>query len=563
MPFYDAPSRRTPHDVQKPIRLAFWLAWAVLYLFFPTRLYNGEVLNLVWNLSRTQWWENFHPNAFAWAPMLQSWLVLARTLGFGQQPGQELYFCQLVNGLLALLLLACVYRWSRLLGSRTSVAFTITGFVGANFTLWHWGTDVNPYILMTLFGTAAVWCAWSYATYWHKDRLYWSGVFLSLALLIHLLAIVLIIPIWYVIWNRQEHPTNRKLLAWGAHAAILLLLVVVPYVIVGEGVAKPMHGGIVQFVSRGLIRPTPFGDQSRGDDRQNRLTSMALGHFNLAFWADHDSLYYTYRKPETKPALFDGVLPGTVVPYLWLINTMLAVVALFPTVTMLRQGETGRTLAMFLLWTTPAFFIIGAINPSFGYLRLIYLPAMALLVGMWITLSPQTRKRPIQALVVLMMCWNFAMGIWPNSVWGKPAAYTDVVGWRWAMGSNDIVIFPEHDDYVSRLVRVFTGADRMLAGGTPRMVYPPPRVPDQDFMLLSGTQLGTLFKRMYIESTLDRQLTEDGELRWLVQRPPDIEMEMILVHSTWNTESKLLGKETGIRLMAMERANTEQEPYKY
>lgn len=562
--YFDAAGRRTPHDVHKSVRFAFWLAWACLYLLLPTRLFNGETLTMVWRLQQSPWWENFHPNAFAWAPMLQFGLTLARLFGFDQTPGQELFFCQTANGLLTLLLLACVYRWSRLMGSRTSVAFTITGFVGANFTLWHCGTDVNPYILMTLFGTAAVWCAWSYATVGHKDRLYWSGFFLSLALLIHLLAIVLIIPIWYAIWTRQEHPVKRKLLAWGVHAAILALLVGTPYLVVGEGLYKERTGGIVPFLAQGLVRSAPFGAQARGDEQQPWLYSMALGHFNLAFWADHDSLYYTYRRPPTETALFDHPVPGKWLPYLWLLNTILAAIALFPTVTMLRQGEPGRNLAMFFLWTTPSFFIIGAINPVFGYLRLIYLPAMALLVGLWITLSPQTRKRPIQALVVLMLAWNLGMGIWPNSVFGRPGAYHEVLSWRWAMGPNDLLILPVEEDYLSRMVRVFTGADRMLVGGEPRLVYPPPGVPEQDFMLLSGTHLMKLFKRVYLDQDLAVQMDRAGELRFPVLRPPgEVPVEMILISTTWNHTPKLTGKSWPVILHELEPRAADPDPYRY
>lgn len=565
MPFYDAPSRRTPHDVPKGIRFAFWTAWAVIYLFLPTRLYNGEVLNLLWRLDHAPWWESFHPQAFIWSPMLQFGLHLARSLGFDRYPGQELQFLQTLNGCFALLLLASIYRWSRLLGARTSVAFTVTGFVGANFTCWHWGTDVNPYVAMTLFGTWAVWCAWSYATYWHKDRLYWSAVFLGLAMWVHLLSSVLLLPIAYAILSRQEHPLKRKLLAWGAHSLIVLLLVGIPYLAVAEGLYRGRpNGGLVRFVASGLTSPTSWGDQTRGDERKPWIYSVALGHFNLAMWADHDLLYYTYRRPPDEQALFDNPILGQVVPFLWLLNTVLAVIALFPTVSLLRQGEPGRNLALLLLWTTSSFLLIGGINPAFGYLRLIYLPAMALLVGLWITLSPQTRKRPIQALVVLMFAWNFFMGIWPNSIWGHVPEYKQALEFKGLLGPQDVVILPAKHDYLSRHLRTFTRCERMLVGGAPRQVFPPPGITEAQFSLLDGTTmiLGSIFQEIYLEQSLDNQLTADEELRFMVTRPPgDIPVEMILIRQVWSDVRTLQGRQYRITLREIGPKAADWEPY--
>ncbi|HYE79970.1 MAG TPA: hypothetical protein VEI97_18470 [bacterium] len=550
MPFYDQPSRRTPHDVRKSVRLFYWLAWAVLYLGVPTRLYNGDVLNLYWRLRTAHWHELFNPNAMLWAPVLDLWVHWARALGFHRFPGQELFFCQCLNSLVALLLLASVYRWSRLLGARTSVAFTVAGFVGANFTCWHWGTDVNPYLLLTLFGTWAVWSAWSYATSWHKDRLYWSAVFFACALLIHLLAIVLVVPQWYAIWSRQEHPVKRKLLAWGVHFAITAALVGGPYLYVSEVLYRDRpQGGIVNFLRAGSAREDRWALARYEDPPPEWPSSIAIGHFNLAWYSDAPEVYYTYRKPKSQ-AIFDSVWMNRVLPYLWLLNTILAVIALFPTVRLLREGEPGRNLALFLLWTTPSFLIIGAVNPALGYLRLIYLPAMALLVGLWITLSPQTRKRPIQALVLVMLAWNFFEGILPHSVYGQVPAYAQAVAWRSDLGPQDLVVLTPEQDYLGRHVRAFAGPERALVGNMATLIQRPPGVTPLQFGTLDGTTLDDLFAGIYIERALFEEFDARGGLRFAALRPPgNTEVDLLLLRRTWEPVAELAGEHAGVGLV--------------
>lgn len=512
----------------------FWAAFAIAYLLLPTRNYNGDGLALMQRLRETLWWENFDPNHFAWASLVDLALSVGRFTGLLSAFQSELFWLQALNGGVGLAVLWAMRQWCAELGVPVRASRLAVALAGCSFTMWHYATNVDMYIVVLLTLVQAGRAAWDWAQ--HPDArgpLWRMTLWLAGGLLIHQLVIVIAPVLLGAVWSAPGVAKSQRVRAIGSVLLGLLLLVGGPYVYVAEVLYRDSaQGGLQQYLfdksaagSGADWAPVKFA----GDPAEWARVA-ALGHFNLSFWADDPALYYAFRQPEGT-ALFDRRIIAVGLPLLWLLGcgwwlwrSGSGPEGSGEVEELERWWRWSRQKA--LIWLAVGFGFTLVLNPGWAYYRLIYLPPLVLLTGQWLTES--ARHRVMEICLAIMIGWNASLGILPDSVWGFHPRYAQALLWQEGLSSSDLVIGTTGTDplFIQNL-RALTGIQRMVVSPQARVAFPARAEDRSAFQALSAENIDQFYERIFLEGELANQLIRQRKVRFHVRVAPSYELRFI------------------------------------
>lgn len=526
-----------------------WLALSVAYLALPSRNYNTDGLAIINRVAHTFWWEDFDPNHFVWGLLVRSLIALGSLLGVTDTPVATVSWLQFLNGGAGLAVLWCWSGWLHELEVPSRLRWLLVLLAGGSFTLWHMAGNIDMYVLMTLCALQSVRMMWRFQQSGKGRYLRQSAFWFAAGLLLHQISILLLFPLLYLISSSRGLNWRGRLGGTGQVAVIVLLLVGVPYLVVAEVAYRgTSFHGIRQY----LFHPSAAGGKTDWARLKFRKApwrwphAIALGHWNLSWWAAHRELYYGFRQPEGL-ALYRSPLLGYVLPVGWLVLTAAGAVLGLRAA---HRGppETASALATLAptaaLWAATGFGFTALLNPGWSYYRLLYLFPMLLLGGLALQQHPRW-IRPLEILALTQLVWNLTLGILPQSWIGHVPRYAQALQWAQEIGPRDLVILTNATGaQLMQYVRTFTGAERLNASpGSKAVVFPPTTTDRASFALVTAATLPAFYERFYVEDLAWNWLQTDGQVRTVILVHPVQEArELIFRREEWERVRSLPGR---------------------
>ena len=429
---------------------ALFAAVLVVYLLFPTKNYYWDGIDFSYDIERAASSLDpslVHANHLLYSPLGHLAYRLARGLGFDARAVEAL---QVKNALLSALCALLLFHVLRRVTRSAYVAFSLALLFAFSATWWKFSTDADSYVVTTLFLVAAL----RFLLPDERPRPLLVALLHAAAMLFHQLA-VFFYPaavVGLLLQTTSLPPRRRLLLVLQYTAAAVLLTVAVYYYCFN--------------LKTGLSAPADFL-------RWTSSYSSGSGGFSFDFG---DNLAYTLRGHVRlfaggRITMLDGLLNPSIVALLALLCA--AVVALVVQLVRtfgglraaLRRLARPRRLTpvelLAVAWVAPYLVFCFFFYPSDTFHRLVYLPALVLLLASALVRLGASERGPLRFRLALFVAAlslaNFCFLIYPFAHTHNNPPLATALGMRERLGPSSVVYYAQTNGD-QRLFRYFNPA---------------------------------------------------------------------------------------------------------
>ena len=425
-----------------------------------------------------------------------------------------IYSIQIINSVLGSITIGIAYIFAtKFLKQRWSSLF-VALIMGFSFTFWHWSTDADPYIPVNLILIVALYNLYN----WSKKSsisFVLNAIIFSVAILIHQMALVLILPavvIIYIKSDNRQHFINLTLLFLG----FALIPVLVAYFLVSELVYSDSSLGssLKFFFFHGSNRLNwIFLREGFPKFLPAYIYHGILGHYNLFIFSAGSGRYEIFE-PYAVPIYEDSVFFRFILPCIIMIGSLYILIR--TTIENLRNPDLSK---VFLLsWILPLFIFLLLWNPGYSFHRIFYLFPFTIIL--FITLESYTTRQknnkrnyiaPILGILIgSLFFYNAFTAIIPQS--NSIDDYNTAIELTDILHEGDLLIATGEEEYLTRMVRCFSSCERMLEGDYPKAVPALGSISNLNIDNLNETGMPELFEHIFITNELLSKWKENNKI---------------------------------------------------
>jgi hypothetical protein len=538
------------------VNIIFLILLSSLNVFSPTRLFNLDGLVTSWRISTSGWLDNFYPHHLVYVPLSKFLYSLIP----GHSNITPIYILQKWNGAFSVAAILVFYLFSRRLGLKKITALWLCYLIFISFTYAHWSRDVNPYILVNLLVTIAIWLIYEYYFSGKKRSsfFYISALIFGFAALIHQMSIVLILPAVFIIFFQTERKLRIK--QTGIYVLIALLPVIAGYLLVsrlvysGSDLGNPFrlflfHGSNPNnwiFFRGGFPEHLPA-----------YIYHGILGHYSLFIYSAGPGIYETFSDfPLNNKSFEPGILNRYILPLTLMIISLVMLIRLL--IKAIKRPEDKHSFLA--AWIIPLFVFLMMWNPGYAFHRIFYLfPFLFVLFtsvqkfpvlpgGQKSYNGPGGKRIAFFAFANVAFLILFLFLLVYNgqvlSAQRENPVYETAISMKEIINQDDLVIVTPDEEYLSRMMRCFTLCERMIAGDFPKSVPALGSIRDADTSLLTESGLPQIFDRIFISQGIYRELESDKKITLTFRLPDDLERRQIIMDMDKWTVAKLKNTDT-------------------
>jgi len=383
---------------RRPYRtlLLFALAVMALYIAVPTRSYYWDGVGFALVVEHPEQWNNalIETDHLIYLPFGRAAYVFAHELGLEMRSLETL---QAVNSIAAA---CCIFAVGGMVLDWTGslfIALLASGLLAFSATWWKFATDSDAYILPTLFLVLA----FRFILPWQPLRPMSVAALHAAAMLFHELAVLFFPVAVFGVWMQAQGRVKRWL-AVLTYAGAAFVMTIAPYMFTASRAGELT---VARFPSW-LAYHTPDSHFSFGAANAARVAESHVKLLLGGRW--------------TMARRFQG----------WPTGAALALLAVFTVLIARRPAlttddaapnwrDTRSVLLLSVVWIAPFFLFLCFWLPQNAFYRLLYEPALILLVTAtalqrnWL-FAPEPRKA-IAIGVAAVAVWNFCLFIYPSS----------------------------------------------------------------------------------------------------------------------------------------------------
>lgn len=510
------------------ISLCLFALFLIIYLLWQTRLYNLDGLVTSWRISTSIWSENFYPHHLLYVPLSALLhLIVGNILGFDI----PLYSLQLGNCIFGAVTIGLCYMFCRKMHFTKTQSTLLCLLMGFSFTFWHWTTDADPYIAVNLLVILALYYLFTKDAGGRSRDLVIPAMIFSLAILIHQMALVLLLPaIALIVCRTQSWVFLKKRLAVFLVSA--LIPVVAGYLIVSEIIySNSQLGGLTNFFFFHGSNPNNWIFLRDGFPAHlpAYIYHGILGHYSLFFFSAGSGQYEVFQ-PYAVSMWEDGILTRYVLP---LVVMILSLIVLFKTAIKAVKSHNGQ-LWFLSVWTIPLFVFLLLWNPGYSFHRIFYLFPFLLIVFLYLDdRFPWMKNLKMRSsagvaligLILVVFLYNLLVAVIPQS--HNSREYKLAIAGRQYLSRDDLIIVTPNQEYLSRYLRCFTLCERMVAGDFPKGVPALGKISSFGKNNLSEADLDKLFGRIYVTQEIFDDWKTNGNFHITFRFADDLESRKI------------------------------------
>jgi hypothetical protein len=529
---------RVPNHTDKTdlwISLCLFALFLIIYLSWQTRLYNLDGLVTSWRISTSIWLENFYPHHLIYVPVSALLhLVIGNIFGFDI----PLYSMQLCNCIFGAATIGLCYMFCRRMHFSRTQSALLCLFMGFSFTFWHWTTDADPYIVVNLLAIWSLYYLFTRDTYGKSGELVIPAMIFSLAILIHQMALILLLPaITLIICRTQPRIFLKKRLA--VFLVSSLVPVAVGYLIVSEIIySNSQLGGLTNFFFFHGSNPNNWIFLRDGFPAHlpAYIYHGILGHYSLFVFSAGPGQYEVFQ-PYAVSMWEDGILARYVLP---LIVMIFSLIVLFKTAIKAVSFHSGQYWFL-SVWTVPLFIFLLLWNPGYSFHRIFYLFPFLLIVLLYLDERfPSMKNLRIRSsagvvltgLILVIFLYNLQVAIIPQS--HSSREYKLAIASKRYLSNDDLIIVTPKQEYLSRYLRCFTLCERMVAGDFPKGVPALGKISSFGKNNLSEADIDRFFGRIYVTQDILDEWMKNGKFTITFRFADDLEPRKIQLDiSNW------------------------------
>ncbi|MFL6450794.1 MAG: hypothetical protein ACJ746_24395 [Bryobacteraceae bacterium] len=334
----------------------------------------------------------YHPNHLLYSAIGCAAYQLLHWIGLRVR---SITVLQFINVFASVLCSAIVFRLCKHLFRSPELAVPCTLLFALGATWWRFSTDADSYILSVLFLTAAISLVLAC-----RSRIVLAGICLSLAMLIHELAIFGYVPILVAIWRERISPEAR--------------LRRIPAFVAGTGAFVTGAYYIAYLATHSQPSATSFLTWITSISHDTKTTQSLAQLF-----VSNASSYIKLFGGGKLSLVRDFFSPAVAVALLFSTICVIAVIA-----TALRQKTapefpssiTDRR-ARVVLWSWIAVYVVflSWFEPGNAFYKLFIWPAIVLLIGSYLDRRGKVFTPAFKWFTLGIASWNFAAFIYPHS----------------------------------------------------------------------------------------------------------------------------------------------------